>query len=300
MDFTVKHVASFSEVLRDSRFLRAVTCGPRNEILILTLELNGRYAISELVGDQWQMRLSLESDEAFQFVQPMPDGNFLLVDSRLTKIDTRDPDVAYHPGKYFDNAHVFDRSGKKLYGFMAGDGIGHVQTTVNGEIWIAFFDEGVFGDPSRTGGLAAAGLVCLNAQGKVLFRYSEQIAESNGIPTIDDCYALNVMDQDEVWLCYYGDFPVVSLSNKTLTKAWIDFPRRAAKAFAVCGETLLMVSAYRGPRWLYVDLNSRVLTDTPIVDETGSPIDVELCFARGNTIYFGAKDCGLYAATLPK
>jgi hypothetical protein len=285
MNFTVNRLASFAKVLRDLRFIQAIS-GPRNEILILARDRNGRYVVFELIGDQWQMRLSFSSDEAYQFVRPMPGGNLLLVDSRLSKFDLR-------------NAHVFDQTGTMLYGFTAGDGIEHVQTTAGGEIWIGFFDEGVFGDPSRTGGLAAAGMVCLSAQGEVLFRYADQIAEPQGIPPIDDCYALNVVDQDEVWLSYYGDFPVVALSKKTLKKAWMDFPRRAARAFAVSGEKLLMLSHYQHPKWILVDLKERVSTETPIADEKGSAVELDFCFARGPVVYFGAKGRDeLYSATL--
>lgn len=298
MKFTVKRVASFSSVLRDSQLVQA-TSGPNHEILILARDRNGHYVIFELLGDQWHLRLSFLSNEAYQFVQPMPDGNFLLVDCRLTITDQRDAVVPYRAGKYFDNAHVFDQTGKKLYGFSAGDGIEHVQTTTDGEIWIGFFDEGVFGDPLRTGGLGAAGLVCLNAQGEVSFRYADQIAEPQGIPRIDDCYALNVVDQNEVWLCYYGDFPVVALSGKRLKKAWLDFPCRATKAFAVSGEMLLMLSAYKNPRWILVDLKDRVISEAPIVDNNGSPVEVYFYFARGPIFYFGVRGRDeLYSATL--
>jgi hypothetical protein len=298
MNFSIKRVGNFSSVLRDSQFIQAIS-RPQDEILILSRNRNGRYVVSELVRDEWKTKLSFLSDVAYQFVQPMPGGNFLLVDSRLTKTDSRDAEAPYHAGKYFDNAHVFDETGKKLYGFIAGDGIEHVQTNANGEIWVGFFDEGVFGDPTRTGGLAAAGVVCFSPQGEVLFRYADQIADLHGIPPIDDCYALNVVDQNEVWLNYYGDFPVVALSKKTLKKAWMDFPRRAARTFAVSGETLLMVSAYRNPRWLEVDLKDRVVTEAPIVDDRGNPIELDLHFARGASVYFGANGRDdLYRATL--
>src|SRR6202000_1046547 len=98
-----------------------------------------------------------------------------------------------------------------------------------------------------------------------LFRYADQIAKHQGMPRIDDCYALNVLDQNEVWVCYYSDFPVVALYEKTFKKAWLDFPLRAARAFAVSGDKLLMISAYTNPRWLQVDLKERVTSEVPIV-----------------------------------
>ena len=142
-------------------------------------------------------------------------------------------------------------------------------------------------------------MVCFSSDGEVLFRYADQIAEPHGIPWIDDCYALNVVDQNEAWVCYYDDFPVVALSKKTLKKAWVDFPLRAAREFAVFGETLLMVSAYANPRWVQVDLKERVISEAPIVDDTGSPIELRFHAARGPVIYFGAigRD-EIYSATL--
>jgi hypothetical protein len=282
MNFTVKRLANFSIVLRDSHPVQ-LTSGPQNEILILTRDRNRGQAVHELVGDQWQVRLSLLSaDEGFDFVQPMPGGNFLLVDSRISKSGIH-------------NAYIFDKEAREVKSFAAGDGIEHVQTTSNGEIWIGFFDEGVFGKS-----LGAAGLVCLNSNGEVLFRYADQIAEPHGMPWIDDCYALNVVDQKEVWLCYYDDFPVVALYEKNLKKAWLDFPLRATSAFAVSGDKLLMISAYANPRWVYVDLKNRVISEASIADDKGSPIELYFYCARGPNVYFGAKGRDeLYCATLP-
>jgi hypothetical protein len=134
----------------------------------------------------------------------------VLVDSRLAT--DRSP-----------NAGIFDEKGNLLSSIVAGDGIEHVQTTAADEIWIGYFDEGVYSG----GELEHSGLVCLTERGQHSLRYWFDIAEPNGLPSIDDCYALNVPAEDDVWVDYYSNFPLVRLRNKKLAPAWLDWPAKA-------------------------------------------------------------------------
>jgi hypothetical protein len=103
-------------------------------------------------------------------------------------------------------AAVHDRFGKKTGKiFDLGDGSEDLQTTPIGNIWVSYFDEGVFGL-----GIGNAGLICFDSTGKSVFKYSD-LVETHQAPYIADCYALNVISDHEVWLCYYADFPLVCL-----------------------------------------------------------------------------------------
>jgi hypothetical protein len=113
-----------------------------------------------------------------------------------------------------------------------------MQTTADGQIWVGYFDEGVFG-----GGIGRAGAVCFDAAGKPVFRYNE-FAIAQNLPPVADCYTLNVAE-DAVWLCYYTAFPLVCLRDMQFDRVWPDFG--ATKAVAVRGKTFIRFPAYNDP-----------------------------------------------------
>jgi len=181
------------------------------------------------------------------------------------------------------NADIFDNNGTILSSFHAGDGIEHVQTTAAGEIWIGYFDEGVFGG----GDLGQSGLVCLNEKGEPLLQYWSEIVEPNALPTIDDCYAINVFAEDEVWLDYYSSFPLVRLRDKKLAHAWLDWPAKPVRSFAVDGDRLLMTPAYRreGPLYL-AKLQDSSIEEIQALDSQGKPLHFDRSFGRGPLLCF--------------
>jgi hypothetical protein len=271
--------------------LAQISIGPEQELLVLSLDQPfphkvtiGSPALGPLVykihrrsSAGWELAKSLApSGKYYSFVQPLPGGRWLLVGSRAAAGDL--------------NADIFNGSGTIVSSFHAGDGIEHVQATASGEIWIGYFDEGVFG----SGELGQSGLVCLNDQGEALLRYRRGIAEPNELPSIDDCYALNVSDDDLVWTSYYSDFPLIKLRNKLLDKVWRDFPAKAVRSFAVNDDQLLMVAAYRKEALLYsVDLARKTLEELRLLDSTGNPLSFECSFGRGSILFFASlKDGG--------
>jgi hypothetical protein len=120
--------------------------------------------------------------------------------------------------------------------FDLGDGSQDLQTTANGQIWVSYFDEGVFGL-----GIGRAGLICFDSSGTPVFRYSD-LAESQQLAFIDDCYALNVISDDEVWLCYYSDFPLVCLRGFELQLP----PKKLGptRSFAISNGAAICSKAY--------------------------------------------------------
>jgi len=121
-----------------------------------------------------------------------------------------------------------------LYSLNLGDAIESLQTTPDGCIWVSYFDEGVFGN-----GIGKEGLVCFDREGTPIFKY-EAFAEENNLPSICDCYAMNVDDTGAVWLNYYMEFPLVRLRNFKLDRVWRNF-RVLGRAFAVRGNDLIHV-----------------------------------------------------------
>ena len=102
-------------------------------------------------------------------------------------------------------AVIYNPQGKALGTFDLGDAIKDVLATGGGKIWVSYFDEEVYGR-----GIGNQGAVCFDSSGRVIFKYFE-FAEPLGLPFIDDCYAINVVSEDEVWLSYYSDFPLVGI-----------------------------------------------------------------------------------------
>lgn len=113
---------------------------------------------------------------------------------------------------------VYDGEGRLQSTLDLGDASHDIQTTPNGKIWVSYFDEGVYG--GGPGG--QQGILCFDSSGRQIFKYFD-FAEENNLPFIDDCYSMNVVGEDEVWLSYYSDFPLVSIRNFRLHRAWKDF-----------------------------------------------------------------------------
>jgi hypothetical protein len=224
------------------------------------------YQVHCLRPTGWEVGLTLSpSPKQYSFVQPLPGGRWLLVESRLGK--DRAP-----------NADIFDEQGNLLSSILVGDGIEHVQATSAGEIWVGYFDEGVYCGST----LEHSGLVCLVEKGQPCLQYWPDIAELKGLPPIDDCYALNVSGEDEVWVDYYSNFPLVRLRDKKLSHSWLDWPAKAVRAFAVHGDRLLMTPAYRreGPLSL-VNLQDSSTEEIQVVDSDGQPLLFDHSFGRG-------------------
>ena len=138
------------------------------------------------------------------------------------------------------NAHVFSLDGTPIRSFHAGDGIEEVQTTEAGDIWVSYFDEGVFGDTP----LGGSGLACLDSAGRVEFKFND-LALAGSVPDIADCYAFNVCSDQEVWACYYTDFPLVRLVDRQVARIWAKVGVTGSHAFAVLGQRVLFAGTYK-------------------------------------------------------
>jgi hypothetical protein len=198
-------------------------------------------------------------------IQPLGDG-WLFYDARA------------------DLAHFYDSTGQPQKTLHLGGGISDFQTTPNGHIWVSYIDEGVFGD-----GIGSNGVVAFDAAGEPIFKYHE-LAEQHDLPHVDDCYAMNVSGEDEVWLCYYSDFPLVSLKGFQLDRAWKDFGCMD-RAFAVLRDTVIFPKCYTR-REGKSQLLRRTLSDPPqtehveATDESGASIGgVFGAAARGAHFY---------------
>ncbi|MBH5318724.1 hypothetical protein I6N90_13035 [Paenibacillus sp. GSMTC-2017] len=131
----------------------------------------------------------------YHYVQPLQ-NHLLLVGARCSY---------YAFGKHDLNAKVCDYDGRTVREFLLGDGIQSVQVTEKGTIWTSYFDEGIFGNYGWDDPVGANGLLAWDEFGNKL--YENQVAE------ICDCYALNVVDEKEIWFYYYTDFSLGCISG---------------------------------------------------------------------------------------
>ncbi|MFD9894088.1 hypothetical protein ACFWY9_32465 [Amycolatopsis sp. NPDC059027] len=172
---------------------------------------------------------------AYPTVQPLPDGQVLVVGSRCR----------WRPEGPDRNAIVYDSDGAVVFGETVGDGIQHVQTTRRGETWVGYFDEGIYGnfgwgDSEGRPPLGASGLTRFSTALTQDWRFS--LPDDSAWGSIEDCYALNV-DGDTAWACYYDDFPIVRVHDGAVTGWHNDV--RGAKALAVGGSRVALYGGYR-------------------------------------------------------
>jgi len=211
------------------------------------------------------------TDKFYGVAQPLKNGDWLLVQERTH-------------GPQEPNGDVFDEDGKLVRSVFLDDGIEDVQTSSAGDIWVSYFDEGVFGG----GQYSQCGLVCFAGDGTPRMEFTPDIVERFGISDmISDCYALNVCENGETWTSYYTDFPIVKLKGINFEKAWTDFPARPIRAFAVSRGRLLLVPAYQktGPL-LLCDLENRAIGEVELVDSAGKKFEFDKAIGRNATLGF--------------
>ena len=69
-------------------------------------------------------------------VQPMPGGKFLVAGARCR----------WRPGGPDRNAVLYDTDGQAVSEHVLGDGIAHVLADSTGQVWVGYFDEGIYGN----------------------------------------------------------------------------------------------------------------------------------------------------------
>lgn len=186
------------------------------------------------------------------------------------------------PGGGARNGRVYSRDGRLLRDLHLGASIEYLQTTRQGAIWTAYFDEGVFGDDP----VSQHGLAAWDADGECVYRFQPDLA---GLDSICDCYALNVADDRETWLYYYTQFPLVLLREHRIARYW-NVPIRGAHAFAARGEHALFTGGYGEHDTLALlklgeAEQCAILAHFRVCDDDGASLPVQRFHGRGDTLY---------------
>lgn len=189
-------------------------------------------------------------------------------------------------------ADVCDKRGQTKRTLDLGDAIRDVQTTASGRIWVSYFDEGVFGT-----GIGQNGLVCFNSLGRPIFKYAE-FAEQHQLPFIHDCYAMNVAGEEEIWISYYSDFPLVAMRNFQLDRIWKEFGC-ISDAFAIHDGAVIFPKCYTRSEGKSQLLRRSLSSATEAeivnaVDERGMAIDGLFTAAVRGADFYLLTDSALY------
>ncbi|MGO4530478.1 hypothetical protein AB4Z30_15455 [Paenibacillus sp. 2TAF8] len=169
----------------------------RKQGMFVQTKLKKSYTYKVLiVSDEYVQEVVIGGQQYYyHYVQPLQE-HLLLVGARCT----------YYGNNQYDlNAKVCDMEGTTIREFLLGDGIQSVQVTKRGTIWTSYFDEGIFGNYGWDQPVGESGLLAWDAYGNVLYK--------NNSADIADCYALNVVNEEEVWFYYYTDFKLGCISG---------------------------------------------------------------------------------------
>ncbi len=174
------------------------------------------------------VEFAFESSIGFRYAQPIPDGRWWVVAAR-----SRD---AW-------GAEIIDPTGhpiRRTNRVGVGDGINCTEVDAEGRLWLGYIDEGIFGSGYP------AGLVRFDPVSKPGLEVAKpnwEYQAPGGISEMADCYALNVVSPEEVWVCPYPDFPVVRIlhgKEEFIQRSLIS----GAHALAVHGDRLLFAGGY--------------------------------------------------------
>jgi hypothetical protein len=291
LQIRAQRLANLREVVGD-RHVVTVTAGPTLEPVILSLRRAPDYRrenaagvslakpcadepndfrIHYRAGGGWYFVDLTPTSENYHFVQPLGDEAWLLVRGRAQS--ERD-----------QNAHVYGAQGRWAHSFPLGDGIEDVQATRDSKIWVSFFDEGVFSHVE----LGQTGLICVDKRGVKLHDFAS-VAVTTGA-AISDCYALNVADNHDTWVCYYMDFPLVKLADGKLASFWPKIPVSGSHAFAVAEERILFAGSYKDRLSLWEVTLPRSLRKLVPVDENDAPIGRFGAFGRSHCLFLRTND----------
>jgi hypothetical protein len=154
------------------------------------------------------------------FIQPLPDGQVLLVDARTRGTA--------------ESAEVWDAAGTWVRSGHCGDAVEHVLATPSGDFWIGYFDEAAASGRD----LGGHGLVRFGPDMQPRWRYPF----NTDLPCIDDCEALNLHGED-AYASVYKAHHLISVRGSH----GVDHgkaPQGGAAALLVDGERAVLIGGY--------------------------------------------------------
>lgn len=168
-------------------------------------------------------------------VQPLPGSRFVIVGARCR----------WRPDGPDRNAVVYDGAGQVTGEHVLGDGIAQVQATSAGQVWVGYFDEGVYGNygwgqPGTAVPVGAYGIVQFSPAFEPAWHYPGGPAGGPWDP-VSGCAALNVTDAC-VWTYCDAEFPLIRIRDGSVTNWRNDLA--GASALAAAGSQVALFAGY--------------------------------------------------------
>lgn len=281
-------IANLNEELKQMTPL-SIALGHKNDVFVLLMEeriplIDGcfpatvteksyRYQVIHLKDGQKKVLDLPKETWNYHYIQPIDDGQFLLVCARSY----------YHDAQNIEeNARVYDENGRFIRSFCLGDGIGHVYVTKNQEIWTGYFDEGVFGNYGWKDPVGSSGLVGWDASGAKL----DSLEEDKEYFLVE-CLALNGVADGGIWFFFSLDSKI-GVRKEGLT-SYYSAEDIYFRMFAVNGETIV---AHRGSgeRTLFELQREgneyKTVRKIELIKPNGKPIEPQLVNNRESKLLF--------------
>lgn len=267
----------------EGRYFSRICVGAHRDILVLSTEqehIGTNFRLKESASfriHHWRDRqireIQLPPSDASYHLAEVSEENYLCI--AANRVDEK------------RNAHLFDGRGHLLHSYDLGVSIADIQISTNNQIWVAYMDEGIFG--MEEGALSQQGLCCFDAQGNRTFGFFDDIVSNpaNGLDSIFDCYALNVVSSRDVWLCYYTEFPLVHLHDYQVQTIFQPSAEVIGSGtFAISGTCRLFTGGYHyGGQIFWRDEASGRQVEIEAVNETGQPVVWERAKGRGADLF---------------
>lgn len=198
-----------------------------------------RYTLIEATAGSGIRSIQLEPvGLALDLVGRLSDGRFIAASSRCE----------YTPDGGVKNMLVLSADGAVLDQFVAGDGISDLVIDSQDQIWIGYFDEGVFGNlgwgwPTTAEPLGACGVRVVNSHGEEVWRHA------NVDPFfIADVYAMASVE-DGIAVCANGADDVVLLSrHDPAARLGAQWREARSYAFSLNSSWLMTIDHREGAR----------------------------------------------------
>ena len=183
---------------------------------------------------------------------------------------------------YEKNVKIFNNDGVLQREFCIGDGVQSIQVNGSKDIWVSYFDEGVFGNYGWKEPIGSSGLNCFDVAGNRIYEYSAP----NDDLFIADCYALNVESDDSTWIYFYTEFYLLNIVQKKISQ-YIKMPVSGSSHFAVHNGNVLLNMGYdERQNFGLFELKDgvRKIETFSFLDEDNEPLSC--VHAQGDRLYF--------------
>ena len=161
-----------------------------------------------------------DADISYSFIREM-DDSVLLVSARCELENDEGIEK---------NARIFSLKGELIESFTLGDGIEDIKLR-DTYMWVSYFDEGIFEHENPYGW---SGLICLDNNRDIIYKHEPM----NGHEHINDCYAMTVDKEGNLWFYYYSEFVLVKKTKEGLS--YYDPKISGAKNLLISSKYIMM------------------------------------------------------------